>query len=112
MNLKVLQWLLAHKNVLLQIVDVAKGFRKGDPYVVQWEVVDKIARLVIPLIEADPSASKLLAWNLDGYETLANHDVALLATGAEVQSLGLDYRMLLETVIPIIIAILEALLRK
>ncbi|NBT75746.1 MAG: hypothetical protein EBT15_07230 [Betaproteobacteria bacterium] len=112
MNLKVLQWLLKNKNTLLQVVEVAKGFRKDAPYLEQWQIVDRIARLVIPLIEADANVSKLLSFDLDGYHALENHEVSLLATGAEVQALGIDYRLLLETVIPIIIAILEALVRK
>lgn len=110
MNLKVLQWLLKNKNVLLQIVDVAKGFRKDAPYLEQWDIADKIARLLIPVIE--PDTAKVLSWDLDGYETLSNHDVALLSAGAEVQAMGIDYRALIETVLPIIIAILEILVRK
>jgi len=110
MNLKVLQWLLKHKTVLLQIVDVAKGFRKDATYSDQWEIADKIARLLIPIIE--PGTAKLLAWDLDGYESLANHDVALLSTGAEIQALGIDYKSLIEVLLPIIIAILEILVRK
>ena len=112
MNLKVLQWLLKNKTVLLQVVAVAKQFDKDATYLAKWELVDKIARLVIPIIEAEEAAPKLLTWDFDGFETLANHDVALLSAGAEVQSLGIDYRLLLETVIPIIIAILEALISR
>jgi hypothetical protein len=109
MNLKVLQWLLKNKTVLLQVVEVAKGFKKDAPYLTQWETVDKIARLVIPMIEAETTAPKLLAWDVDDINSYATHDVAVLSAGVEIQALGIDYRLLIETVIPIIIAILEAL---
>ena len=112
MNLKVLQWLLKHKNVLLQIVDVSKGFRKDAKYSDQWEIVDKIARLVIPILEAEAVVPKLLTWDVDALDTYENHDVSLLACGVEVQAMGIDYKLLIDTILPIIIAILEALVRK
>jgi hypothetical protein len=112
MNLRVLQWLLKHKNVLLQIVDVSKGFRKDSKYSDQWEVVDKIARLVIPILEADAVEPKLLALGVDELDTYVSHDVSVLACGAEVQAMGIDYKLLIDTILPIIIAILEALVRK
>jgi hypothetical protein len=112
MNLKVLQWLLKHKNVLLQIVDVSKGFRKDATYSDQWEIVDKIARLVIPILEADAVTPKLLTVEWDTLHDYGNHDVSVLACGAEVQALGIDYKLLIDTILPIIIAILEALVRK
>ena len=109
MNLKVLQWLLKNKNVLLQVVEIAKGFQKDAPYLKQWEIVDQIARLVIPLIEADSATPKLLAFELGGFESLAGHDMALFSAGAEVQALGIDYQLLMNVIIPLVIAILEAL---
>jgi len=112
MNLKVLQWLLKHKEVLLKIVEVAKGFKKDDPYLSQWEVVDKIARLVIPILEAEAVAPRLLEVEWGVLESYGTHDVNILACGAEVQALGIDYKLLIETILPIIIAILEAIVRK
>jgi hypothetical protein len=112
MNLKVLQWLLKHKDVLLKIVEVAKGFRKDAPYLDQWLIVDQIARLVIPILEAEAVAPKLLEVDWGVLESYGTHDVNLLACGAEVQALGIDYRLLIETIIPIIITILELFVRK
>ena len=111
MNLKVLQWLLKNKDVLLKIVEISKGFRKDAPYLEQWEIADKIARLLIPIIEP-ATARALRTWGPDEYVTLANHDIAMLAIGAEVQALGIDYKTLIEVILPIIIAILEVLVRK
>lgn len=104
MNLQILKWLLKHKTVLLQVVELAKTFDKDGPYLEQWDVVDKIARLVIPALEAEAVQPKLLALDWDG-----EYDYSALALGAEVSALGIDYRLLLEVVVPIIIAILEAL---
>lgn len=103
-NLQILKWLLKHKTVLLQVVELAKTFDKDGPYLEQWDVVDKIARLVIPALEAEAVQPKLLALDWDG-----EYDYSALALGAEVSALGIDYRLLLEVVVPIIIAILEAL---
>ncbi len=53
MNLQVLKWLLAHRDLLTKVLEVAKGFRRDLPPMEQWEIVDKIARLVIPVLKND-----------------------------------------------------------
>lgn len=105
MNLQILKWLLKHKTVLLQVVELAKTFDKDGTYLDQWTVVDKIARLVIPVLEAEAVQPRLLALDWEN-----DYDYSALALGAEVNALGMDYKLLLEVVIPIIIAILEALI--
>ena len=74
--------------------------------------VDKIARLVIPILEAEAVAPRLLEVEWGVLESYGTHDVNILACGAEVQALGIDYKLLIETILPIIIAILEAIVRK
>jgi hypothetical protein len=106
MNVKVLQWLLKNQATLLQIVEVAKGFRKGSPYAEQWVIVDKIARLVIPLLESESVNPKTLAY----YDW--DSQASAFSTGAEYAQLGIDWKLITEVVLPILIAILQALAAK
>lgn len=107
MNLQILKWLLANKDALLRVVELAKSFDRTAPYLSQWEVVDKIARIVLPILEQQAVQPRLLGFDSD---VLDQYDVAYLAAGAEVQALGIDYKLLIDTIIPIIIAILQAIL--
>jgi hypothetical protein len=100
-NIQIIQWLLKNKDVLLQVVGIAKTWKKDLPYIQQWELVDKIARLVVPVIEAELSQPHTMS--------AVDAEVATLAAGAELNALGIDYQTLIETVIPIIVAILQAL---
>jgi len=114
MNLKVLKWLLAHRDALVQIVEIAKGYDKKLPFIKQWEIVDRIARIVIPILEAESVSPKALSD--DGFYILStidddNREVELLAAGATVVALGIDWKIVVETVLPIILAILKALLK-
>ena len=106
-NIKVVQWLLKHRDVLLKIVEVAKDFDRTASYTAQWEVIDKVARLALPIIQAEKNAPQLLAVDYDTYED----EVAVAyQTGAEVSALGLDWKLLIEVIVPIIISILQGLL--
>ncbi len=100
MNLKVLQWLLAHRDTLLLIVDAAKGWKKDLPHLQQWEIVDKIARLAIPMIDDEQVLARLL-------QDLDSEPMASL--NAEVTNLNIDWQTLADIIIPIIISILQAL---
>lgn len=104
MNLKILRWLLANKDVLLQIVDVVKPWHKDLPLLAHWEIVDKVARLVIPVLTDDEIAS-LLAFDY-------GDDVQAFAAGAEVQALGIDWMTLVKLIIPLLEAILRAMADK
>ena len=102
MNIQILQWLLKNRDVLLKVVDIAKQFDKHSPYTKQWELVDQIARLVLPVLEAESVQPRLLAFEYQD-------DSEALAVGAECGALGVDYKLIIDVVIPIIIAILQAL---
>lgn len=118
MNLKVLKWLLAHRDALVQIVEIAKGYDKALPFLKQWEIVDRIARIVIPILEAEAVTPKVLSRD-DIYTSVwpddANSDepreVQILQAGSDVLALGIDWKIIVETVLPIVIAILKALLK-
>lgn len=105
MNLKLLQWLIAHRELLTQVIDVAKGFSKELPAIEQWNIVDKIARLVIPaLTKEDIRAMYDFDYHAD--------EVQAFALGTEYSALGVDWAFIVTTVLPIlklVIAALEAL---
>ncbi len=106
MNLQILKWLVAHRDLLTKIVEAVKGFSKDLPYAQQWEIVDKVARLVIPaLSKADVRALNEVDWDED------TNSVAF-ALGAEYTALGLDWMTLVNIIIPILQIILEALAKQ
>lgn len=107
MNLKVLRWLLQHRDVLTKVIEVAKRFNPDDLYINKWDLIDEIARLVIPVFEkegVDVPAILAFDWD-DETET----DVAAFALGAEFQAMGMDWKQLVDVILPILIAILRAL---
>ena len=108
-NIKVLQWLLKHRDVLLKVVEVAKDFDRTTSYLSQWEVIDRVARLVLPILQAEANAPQLLTIDYDHY----TDEVAVAyQTGAEVSALGVDWKLLIEVIVPIIISILQGLLSR
>lgn len=97
MNLKVVQWLIAHRDVLLKIAEVMRKFDINASYAEKWEIIDKVARLVIPIIDEQVKTASL---EPDG-------DVQIFA--AQVADLGIDWGYFVQTILPIIISILQAL---
>lgn len=106
MNLKVLQWLIRHREVLMQVVDVVKSYKGDLSLIEKWMLVDRVARLVIPVIDSEETLQQLLAFDLED-----DDPVAALGMGVEVQALGIDYRLLLEVILPMVISILETFVR-
>jgi hypothetical protein len=105
MNIKVISWLLKHRELLLAVIAAAKKFNRDATYISQWEVVDEIARLVIPVFEREGvDAGALLA-----SDTWESDEVSAFALGAEVQAMGVDWQSLIQVILPILIAILRAL---
>ena len=111
MNLKVVRFLLANQATLLKIIEIAKGWRKDLPFSEQWAMVDSIARLLIPVLESQSLAPKALYAR--DFEALdyddSTYETRLLAVGAEVAALGIDWKLLLDVIIPIVLSILKAL---
>jgi hypothetical protein len=104
MNIKVISWLLKHRELLLAVVAVAKKFNRDGTYISQWEVVDEIARLVIPVFEKEGvDAAGMLAYDWE------EDEVSAFALGAEVQAMGVDWQAVIQIVLPLLIAILKAL---
>jgi hypothetical protein len=104
MNLKILQWLLKHRDALLKVVEIAKRFDRSAPYLAQWALVNEIAQIVLPILEAEALKPTLLSvdWDVDV-------EAQAFALGAEVSALGMDWKTIIEVLIPILIAILQAI---
>lgn len=112
MNIKVLQWLLAHRDVLLKVVEVAKGFSRHKPYLEQWAVIDQIARILIPVLAAEEVQPATVLGEGDDWDSYADLEVRMLGAGAELAALGIDWKLLIDAILPIVIAILQALAAK
>ena len=73
------------------------------------DIIDRVARLVTPIMQAEANAPQLLTIDYDHY----TDEVAVAyQTGAEVSALGVDWKLLIEVIVPIIISILQGLLSR
>jgi hypothetical protein len=104
MNLKILQWLIQHRELLLQVVSVGKRFSKDMTLLEKWVLVDEIARLVLPVVESNDEVMELLS--SDYWDD--NTEVSF-AMGADVAALGVDWKLIVEVLLPVVISILEAM---
>lgn len=106
MNLKLLQWLLAHRDVLTKVLEVAKDFRRDLPVIEQWIIIDKVARLVIPVL-TQPEVKSLseVDWGVDADD----ESVVGFALGVEASALGIDWAFIVSVILPILRLILSAL---
>ena len=102
MNLKVLQWLLKHRDALLRVVEIAKKFDRDSSYLAKWAVADEIAKIVLPILEAEMVKPAYF----DGPTLLSAEEYRPLMV--EYAALGVDWRTIVEVVIPILIASLQA----
>lgn len=106
MNLKVLQWLIAHRELLMQVVAVVKKFNRDATLLEKWGLVDEVARLVIPVVQDNDEVLGLLTRDYMDWE---DDSAVSFAMGADVAALGVDWRLIVELVLPVVISILEAL---
>lgn len=106
MNLKVLQWLIAHRELLMQVVAVVKRYNKDATLLEKWVLVDEVARLVIPVVQDNDEVLGLLTQD---YMDFDEDTEVSFAMGADVAALGVDWRLVVEVLLPVVISILEAL---
>jgi hypothetical protein len=104
MNLQVIRWLIAHRELVIKVLESAKKFDRDGDYMSQWTVIDEIARLVIPVLQKEDLSpySLLNGWYDDD-------EVQAFSLGAEVQAMGFDWKQLIDVILPILIAILKSL---
>lgn len=102
MNLQMVKWLIAHKDLLLQIVEAVRPWRRDLTPIQHWEIVDKVARIAIPaLTQDDINALCVEEWETDGVEAFS--------LGVEYSALGVDWVTLIQVIIPILQTILRHL---
>ena len=102
MNLQILRWLLAHRDLLIKVLEAAKKYSRSLPLVEQWAIVDEIARIVIPVLEKESVDVEAMLWGQDD-------EVEAFSMGAEVQAMGVDWRTIIDILLPILIKILQSL---
>lgn len=100
MNLAVIKWLLANREVLTQILEAVKGWRKDMTLAEHWEVVDRVARIVIPVL-TKPDVQAML-------DSPYEDTVGAFVLGSEAQALGVDWVKLIQVILPILQAILQS----
>lgn len=108
MNLQILQWLLKNRDALLKVVEIAKRFDRSAPYLVQWALVNEIAQIVLPIFEAETVKPKLFSFEIEDMVG-GGYDAQAFGLGAEVSALGVDWKLIVEVLIPILISILQAI---
>jgi hypothetical protein len=111
LNVKVIKFLLANQAALLQIVEIAKKWSRDMPAMQQWALVDQIAHIVIPMWEAQAvSAQGLLdhAFLDESYDP-ESYGPALLSFGADFTAMGIDWKLIVDVILPLVISILQAL---
>lgn len=102
MNLQIVKWLIAHKDLLLNVVEAVRPWRRDLTPMEHWEIVDKVARIVIPALTQDEVNSlSIEEWETDGVEAFS--------LGVEYSALGVDWVTLIQVIIPILQTILRAL---
>jgi hypothetical protein len=111
MNVKVIKFLLAHQAALLALVEIAKKWRKDLPFAEQWALVDQVAKIIIPVLEAQAVSPKALMrsrFNDADYEE-QNYEALVFSSGAEFAALGVDWKLFIDVILPIVLSILKAL---
>lgn len=99
MNLTIIKWLLAHREILAQILDAVKGWRKDLPLIEHWEIADRVARIVIPAL-TKPDVQAMLD---SPYEDA----VSAFALGSEAHALGVDWVTLIQVIVPLLQTIIQ-----
>lgn len=103
MNLNLMRWLLAHRDLVAKIIEAVKGYDRSLPPIQQWDVVDRVARIVIPALnERD-------LWAMAAQELDEDSVVGAFALGGECAALGLDWVAVMHIIIPILEIILRAI---
>jgi hypothetical protein len=111
MNVKVVKFLLANQAALLALVEIAKKWKKDLPYAEQWALVDQIAKILIPILEAQSVAPKALTkhrFHDDDFED-TDYEALAFSAGVEFAALGVDWKLLIDVILPIVLSILKAL---
>jgi hypothetical protein len=111
LNVKVIKFLLAHQAALLALVEIAKKWKKDLPYAEHWALVDQVAKILIPVLEAQAVSPKALMKHRFDDAEYEDRDYEALAfsSGAEFAALGVDWKLFIDVILPIVISILKAL---
>ncbi|NBT35583.1 MAG: hypothetical protein EBT03_08620 [Betaproteobacteria bacterium] len=103
MNLQVMKWLLKNRDLVTKVLEAVKGWSPNMTLTQKWEIVAKVAALVVPVL--DPTTVKQMM------AAAGNHEVAeALSVDREgVELLGVDWPTMVRVIVPIISFILQVL---
>lgn len=99
MNLQVVRWLIAHREVLIKVVEAVRKFDPKGTYLSKWMIINEVALLLIPMIDENMVVS------------MSEPDGDVNVYAAQLQDLGIDWQYFVDKVLPLIIAILQAVLK-
>ena len=108
MNLRVIRWLIENREALTKCIEIVQRYESESNLLAKWKLVDEIAHVIIPLFEAedgDAYFEYLLASDL--YEEDTGYTA--MSCGAELHAMGVDWQTIVTALVPIIIAILQAI---
>lgn len=104
MNLQVIRWLIANREVLTNCIEIVQGFDMESPLIERWDVVDKVARQIIPLLSSDD------VLELHSHTMFGDDEYSAMSCGVELQAMGVDWQLVINALVPIIVAILQSLM--
>lgn len=103
MNLKLMRWLLAHRELLAEVIELVKTYKADSTLIAKWALVDKLARLIIPVLSNEDIQLLQSDWHDD------MDSVGAFAVGAEYAALGIDWELVIKILLPILEIIIKAL---
>lgn len=106
MNLAVIKWLIANREVLMECLAIVKDYDHSASLLERWEIVDRLAKAIIPALEGEDIET--LAYGEPSI--LSDDNYSAMSCGAELSAMGVDWQTLVSTLIPILIAILKSLI--
>ncbi len=101
MNLSLIRWLINHREILTKCLAIAQKYDHSDSLLEKWALVNELAQILIPLFEKENATLELL-WE-------SGNEYGALSAGAELQALGVDWKMVINVLVPIILSIIRSL---
>lgn len=102
MNLSLIRWLINHREVLTKCLAIAQKYDHSDSLLEKWGLVNELAQILIPLFDREGDDALELLWE-------SSNEYGAFSAGAELQALGVDWKMVVNVLVPIILSIIRSL---
>lgn len=108
MNLRIIRWLIENREALTKCIEIVQRYESESNLLAKWQLVDEIAQVIIPLFDGeDGDAYFDYLQAVDWYEDEGSYTA--MSCGAELHAMGVDWQTIVTALVPIIIAILQAI---